>query len=206
MHWRLRSLVDIWKRNRRIYYLSPCAIARRGWELEWAGEKINKAVSWKSSSFILILCPNTTGSRMFFLLEDTSQDHHTNDGVIWVSITFCLSWVNFSEGYQSNWTMPVWSFVLWKSMCNLCLLFLPAKVKHCKVTEQGDSKEVNSLWKQCSCTLPASICGVNAACQLFVFAAVEKIYPIFPGEPERWTGTFHSFKWTGWEVLHFWHI
>lgn len=41
---------------------------------------------------------------------------------------------------------------------------------------------------------------------VIVFANLEKIYPVFAGEPERWTGNFHSFKWRGWEVLHFWHL
>lgn len=157
--------------------------------------KRNKAASWKASSLILILCPNTMGAGCFFGGEHIPRpSERENDGVIGVSITFYLSWVTFSEG-ENNWTMTVWPYALWKSMCKCCgLLFLAGKVKHCKVTEQGDSKEVNQLWKQCSCTLSASICGVNAACQLFVFGNLEKIYLVFTGEPERWTDNFHSFR------------
>lgn len=172
--------------------------------------KRNKAASWKTPSLILILCPNTMGSRLFFWWRTHPRTIREKMMVsLGVSITFCLSWVTFSEGSweKSNWTITVWPSALWKSMCKCCgLLFLPGKEKHCKVTEQGDSKEVNSLWKQCSCTLPASVCGVNAACQLFIFASLKKIYPVFAGEPERSTGNFLGFKWRGWEALHFQHI
>lgn len=125
------------------------------------------------------------GKQAVFLVEDTSQDHHREKMMVslGVSITFCLSWVAFSEGSweKSNWTITVWPSALWKSMCKCCgLLFLPGKEKHCKVTEQGDSKEA----------LPASVCGVNAAGQLFIFASLEKITLFLLENQKGWLATF----------------
>lgn len=167
--------------------------------MSWRKRK--KTASWKTSSLILILCPNTMGSRLFFWWR--THPRTVTERKWWCHWGSASPFV-FPESLslkvpekKSNWTITVWPSALWKSMCKCCgLLFLPGKEKHCKVTEQGDSKEA----------LPASVCGVNAASQLFIFASLEKNYPVFAGEPERLTGNFLGFKWRGWEVLHFWHI
>lgn len=164
--------------------------------------KRNKAASWKTSSLILILCPNTMGSRIFFgggHIPGPSQ--RGNDGVIWVSITFCLSWLTFSEGSQSNWTMTVWPSALWKSMCKCCgLLFLPGKVKHCRARwQQGGRQPLKTMFLHPLCFHLSRECSLPAIC----ICKFRKNLPYFCWR--RFGEATFSFKRRGWEVLHFWH-
>lgn len=106
MNWRLSSLINICKRKGRIHYRSCWAASRR---VRRSQRKRNKTASWRTYSSY-VQAPWGAGC-LFSGGHISGPSQRENDGVIWVSIIFCLS--------QFLWGFP-------KQLNSVSLAFLPS--------------------------------------------------------------------------------